>query len=130
MLLFSDQVSIFLIILESILCTCFSLCSTNSHLIYLFLRTWITGIAWWGCKGHFRCGQCHVFSGSLCLLQLLLINITCGQIFQLSSSSNWCSPIYYLHFSNAVNFFVLQYFIPFLLPNSLLFSMVFAWQCS
>ena len=69
-LLFSDKLSFSLIILEAVLCTCFSLNSLNSS----FFGMWITRVA------HRAPKDISAVSHALCLVQLPLLNITCDKI--------------------------------------------------
>lgn len=67
---FSDKLSISLIVLEAVLCTCFSLNSLNSSCFGM----WITGVA------HRVPKDISAVPHAPCLVQLPLLNITCDKI--------------------------------------------------
>lgn len=106
---FSDKLSVSLIILETVLCTCFGLNSLNSS----FFGMWITRVA------HKVSKDISAVPSALCPVPLPLFNIACDKTPHSSSfSSNWCPPIFCLHVPSSPYYYCppLQYFTPFLQP--------------
>ena len=141
-LFFSDKLYISLIILEPILCTCFSLNSINSSFFFFFGMFVCVCVCVWheslklpgGAAKGISAVPCAMFSVVPCVFCNYFGLISLVIRSDSSSSSKEGPPIFCLHFPSTVSYYSLlrQYFIPFLLLNSLLFSLGFflLWQCS
>lgn len=120
-LFFSDKLSISLIILEAVPCTCFSLNSLNSS----FFGMPITRVA------HRAPKDISAVLRVSCAITFAQYHFWWDSSLTSSFSSNGCPPNFWLHFPSTPCYYCppLQYFIPFLRPP-VNYQCFIVWQCS